>query len=118
MLTKCRKHCCAAIKSLFTNEGKHSGEATVEAVRHIANLVKIKNCILHSDSIEVSLPRMSYDNIFCLQIAKFWQLYLLAVLPHFIMYNKFRLSSELNYSTIREQANFPWPCCLVLDFRV
>jgi nucleolar complex protein 3 len=48
-----RKRCCATIKSLFTNEGKHGGEATVEAVRLIANLVKANNCQLHPDSVEV-----------------------------------------------------------------
>ncbi|BBH01483.1 hypothetical protein Prudu_011762 [Prunus dulcis] len=34
-----RKLCCSSIKSLFTNEGKHGGEATVEAVRLIADHV-------------------------------------------------------------------------------
>lgn len=48
-----RKLCCAAIKSLFTNEGKHGGEVTVEAVRSIAALVKAHDCQLHPDSIEV-----------------------------------------------------------------
>ncbi|KAL8106123.1 hypothetical protein AgCh_029792 [Apium graveolens] len=48
-----RKLCCAAIKSLFTNEGKHGGEVTVEAVRSIAALMKAHDCQLHPDSIEV-----------------------------------------------------------------
>lgn len=48
-----RKLCCAAIKSLFMNEGKHGGEVTVEAVRSIAALVKAHDCQLHPDSIEV-----------------------------------------------------------------
>lgn len=48
-----RKLCCAAIKSVFTNEGKHGGEVTVEAVRSIAALVKAHDCQLHPDSIEV-----------------------------------------------------------------
>ncbi|XP_022147948.1 nucleolar complex protein 3 homolog [Momordica charantia] len=47
-----RKLCCGAIKSLFINEGKHGGEATVEAVRLIANHVKYHDCQLHPDSIE------------------------------------------------------------------
>ncbi|CAM8995964.1 unnamed protein product [Rhodiola kirilowii] len=55
-----RKLCCAAIKSLFINEGKHNGEATVEAVQLIAKLVKSKNCILHPDSIEVFLS-LTFD---------------------------------------------------------
>ncbi|CAN4092491.1 unnamed protein product [Withania somnifera] len=48
-----RKLCCATVKSLFTNEGKHGGEATVEAVQMIADLVKSYDCQLHPDSIEV-----------------------------------------------------------------
>lgn len=48
-----RKLCCATVKSLFLNEGKHGGEATVEAVQMIADLVKTHNCQLHPDSIEV-----------------------------------------------------------------
>jgi nucleolar complex protein 3 len=50
-----RKHCCATIKSLFTNEGKHGGEATVEAVRLIADHVKANNCQLHPDFVEVKV---------------------------------------------------------------
>jgi nucleolar complex protein 3 len=48
--------CCETIRSLFINEGKHRGEATIEAVRLIADRVKLKDCQLHPDSIEV------YDN--------------------------------------------------------
>lgn len=48
-----RKLCCATIKSLFTNEGKHGGAATVEAVRLIANHVKVNDCQLHPDFVEV-----------------------------------------------------------------
>ena len=44
------------MKSIFTNEGKHGGEATVEAVRLIADHVKAHNCQLHPDTIEVSHP--------------------------------------------------------------
>ncbi|XP_002513380.2 nucleolar complex-associated protein 3 [Ricinus communis] len=55
-----RKLCCAAIKSLFTNEGKHGGEATVEAVRLIADHVKAQNCQLLGDSVEVFLS-LSFD---------------------------------------------------------
>ncbi|KAG6405162.1 hypothetical protein SASPL_132748 [Salvia splendens] len=55
-----RKLCCSAVKSLFTNEGKHGGEVTVEAVRRIAELVKSHNCQLHPDSLEVFLS-LSFD---------------------------------------------------------
>ncbi|XP_022717550.1 nucleolar complex protein 3 homolog isoform X2 [Durio zibethinus] len=55
-----RRLCCAAIKSLFTNEGKHGGEATVEAVRLIADHVKAHDCQLHPDSVEV-LMSLSFD---------------------------------------------------------
>nr|GMC52534.1 nucleolar complex protein 3 homolog [Ipomoea batatas] len=55
-----RKLCCGTIKSLFTNEGKHGGEVTVEAVQMIANLVKTHDCQLHPDSIEVLLS-LSFD---------------------------------------------------------
>ncbi|GMJ11650.1 NucleOlar Complex associated 3 [Hibiscus trionum] len=47
-----RKLCCSTIKSLVTNEGKHGGEATVEAVRLIADHVKAHDCQLHPDSVE------------------------------------------------------------------
>ncbi|KAI9116384.1 hypothetical protein K1719_012551 [Acacia pycnantha] len=55
-----RKLCCSTIKSLFTNDGKHGGEATVEAVRLIADQVKAHNCQLHPESIEVFLS-LSFD---------------------------------------------------------
>ncbi|KAF9587726.1 hypothetical protein IFM89_004703 [Coptis chinensis] len=55
-----RKLCCTALKSLFTNEGKHGGEATVEAVQLITDHVKIDDCQLHPDSIEVFLY-LSFD---------------------------------------------------------
>ncbi|KDP25090.1 hypothetical protein JCGZ_22625 [Jatropha curcas] len=55
-----RKLCCATMKSLFTNEGKHGGQATVEAVRLIADLVKAHNCQLHPDSVEVFLS-LTFD---------------------------------------------------------
>ncbi|KAK1648504.1 hypothetical protein QYE76_066309 [Lolium multiflorum] len=50
-----RKLCGEAIRSLFRNEGKHRGEATIEAVRLIAAHVKLHDCQLHPDSIEVCL---------------------------------------------------------------
>lgn len=50
-----RRLCSSTIKSIFTNEGKHGGEATVEAVRLIADHVKAHNCQLHPDSLEVFL---------------------------------------------------------------
>ncbi|PHU20320.1 hypothetical protein BC332_11471 [Capsicum chinense] len=55
-----RKLCCATVKSLFTNEGKHGGEATVEAVQMIADLVKTHDCQLHPDSIEVFMS-LTFD---------------------------------------------------------
>jgi len=50
-----RKMCCETIRSIFINEGKHRGEATIEAVRLIADHVKLNDCQLHPDSIEVFL---------------------------------------------------------------
>lgn len=55
-----RKLCCGAIKSLFINEGKHGGEATVEAVRLIADHVKYHDCQLHPDSIQ-SFLHLTFD---------------------------------------------------------
>ncbi|KAL0353403.1 UNVERIFIED_CONTAM: Nucleolar complex protein 3 [Sesamum angustifolium] len=55
-----RKLCCGTVMSLFSNEGKHGGEATVEAVKLIAELVKAHNCQLHPDSVEVLLS-LSFD---------------------------------------------------------
>ncbi|KAL1205656.1 Nucleolar complex-associated protein 3 [Cardamine amara subsp. amara] len=48
-----RRLCCSTIGSLFSNEGKHGGELTVQAVRLIADHVKAHNCQLHPNSIEV-----------------------------------------------------------------
>ncbi|VVA95829.1 unnamed protein product [Arabis nemorensis] len=48
-----RRLCCSTIRSLFSNEGKHGGELTVDAVRLIAEHVKSYNCQLHPNSIEV-----------------------------------------------------------------
>ncbi|KAK8542514.1 hypothetical protein V6N13_136912 [Hibiscus sabdariffa] len=56
-----RRLCCSTIKSLFTNEGKHGGEATVEAVRLIADHVRAHDCQLHPDSVEV-LMSLSFDD--------------------------------------------------------
>uniref|UniRef100_A0ACD5VR13 Uncharacterized protein n=1 Tax=Avena sativa TaxID=4498 RepID=A0ACD5VR13_AVESA len=50
-----RQLCSEAIRSLFRNEGKHRGEATIEVVRLIAAHVKLHDCQLHPDSIEVCL---------------------------------------------------------------
>ncbi|KAM3341752.1 nucleolar complex-associated protein 3 isoform X3 [Capsicum galapagoense] len=55
-----RKLCCATVKSLFINEGKHGGEATVEAVQMIADLAKAHDCQLHPDSIEVFMS-LTFD---------------------------------------------------------
>uniref|UniRef100_A0A1D1YM11 Nucleolar complex protein 3 n=1 Tax=Anthurium amnicola TaxID=1678845 RepID=A0A1D1YM11_9ARAE len=48
-----RKLCCESVKSLFGNEGKHGGKAILEAVELISNLVKIHDCQLHPDCVEV-----------------------------------------------------------------
>ncbi|KAH7415725.1 hypothetical protein KP509_14G058300 [Ceratopteris richardii] len=56
----CRKLSCNAIQSLFLNEGKHGGSATVEAVEMIAELVKTENCMLRPDVIEVLLS-LAFD---------------------------------------------------------
>ncbi|XWS10330.1 hypothetical protein CRYUN_Cryun39dG0067100 [Craigia yunnanensis] len=55
-----RRLCCGTIKLLFTNEGKHGGEATVEAVRLITDHVKAHDCQLHPDSVEVFMS-LSFD---------------------------------------------------------
>ncbi|KAF8389468.1 hypothetical protein HHK36_026163 [Tetracentron sinense] len=47
-----KKLCCKTVKSLFADEGKHGGEATVEAVQLIADYVRTRACQLHPDSIE------------------------------------------------------------------
>ncbi|KAG1327463.1 hypothetical protein COCNU_01G013970 [Cocos nucifera] len=57
---KCWKLCCEAVRSLFINEGKHGGQATLEAVRLIADHVKFHNCQLHPDSIDVFLS-LTFD---------------------------------------------------------
>lgn len=64
-----RKLCCAAVKSLFTSEGKHGGEATVEAIQLIADLVKAHNCRLHPDSIEVDFLQVLVVNMFVIKLA-------------------------------------------------
>ncbi|MCL7039049.1 hypothetical protein MKW94_025299 [Papaver nudicaule] len=58
-----REQCCEAIKSLFLNEGKHGGEATVEAVRLIADLVKLHECRLHPDTIQIFLSLSFSEDI-------------------------------------------------------
>ncbi|XP_019413663.1 PREDICTED: nucleolar complex protein 3 homolog isoform X2 [Lupinus angustifolius] len=58
-----RKPCCSTIKSLFTNEGKHGGEATVEAVRLIADHVKAYNCQMQPDSVDVFLSLSFYEDL-------------------------------------------------------
>ncbi|KAI5067225.1 hypothetical protein GOP47_0017753 [Adiantum capillus-veneris] len=56
----CRKMSCHAVRSLFLNEGKHGGSATVEAVEMIADLVKSEKCIVRPDVIQVLLS-LSFD---------------------------------------------------------
>ncbi|KAK8923962.1 hypothetical protein KSP39_PZI019540 [Platanthera zijinensis] len=50
-----RKLCCETLRSLFTNEGKHEGQVTLEAVLLISELVKAHDCHLHPDILEVFL---------------------------------------------------------------
>ncbi|CAN6455551.1 unnamed protein product [Victoria cruziana] len=57
-----RKLCCNAVKSLFLNEGKHGGEATVQAVELVSDLVKSHDCQIHPDCIEVFLS-LSFDEV-------------------------------------------------------
>jgi nucleolar complex protein 3 len=47
------KLACDAVKSLFKNEAKHGGEATVEAVQLIAELVKSRRYRVRPSVVEV-----------------------------------------------------------------
>ncbi|KAL9356762.1 hypothetical protein Peur_050015 [Populus x canadensis] len=58
-----RKLSCSAIKSIFVNEGKHGGAATVEAVELIADHVKALNCQLHPDSVEVFISLSFHEDL-------------------------------------------------------
>lgn len=58
-----RRLSCAAIRSVFLNEGKHRGEATVEAVQLIADFVKRNHCRLHPDTIDVFLSLSFYEDL-------------------------------------------------------
>eukprot|EP01018_Ginkgo_biloba_P030125 Gb_30922 [translate_table: standard] len=55
-----RKLSCAAVRSIFLDEGKHGGEATLQAAQLIADFVKLHRCHLHPDTIEVFLS-LSFD---------------------------------------------------------
>ncbi|KAG6572470.1 hypothetical protein SDJN03_29198, partial [Cucurbita argyrosperma subsp. sororia] len=55
-----KKLCSGAIKYLFINEGQHGGEATMEAVRLIADQVKFHDCQLPPDSIQPFL-HLTFD---------------------------------------------------------
>ncbi|KZV44350.1 nucleolar complex protein 3 [Dorcoceras hygrometricum] len=57
-----RKLSCSTLKSLFINTGKHGGEATVEAVKLIADFVKAHNCLLHPDSVEAFMS-LSFEDL-------------------------------------------------------
>lgn len=52
------------MKSLFADEGKHGGEVTVEAVKLIADHVKVYDCQLHPDCIEVCNFRFYFSSSF------------------------------------------------------
>lgn len=71
-LTLHRKLCSTTIQSLFKNEGKHGGEATIESVQLIADLVKIRNCQLHPESIEVGVVS---TYIACLILLNSWNFF-------------------------------------------
>ncbi|KAF9682064.1 hypothetical protein SADUNF_Sadunf05G0069500 [Salix dunnii] len=58
-----RRLSCSAIKSIFVNEGKHGGAATVEAVELIADHVKALNCQLHPDSVEVFMSLSFHEDL-------------------------------------------------------
>ncbi|XP_011022099.1 PREDICTED: nucleolar complex protein 3 homolog isoform X1 [Populus euphratica] len=58
-----RKLSCSAIKSIFVNEGKHGGAATVEAVELIADHVKAHNCQLHPDAVEVFISLSFHEDL-------------------------------------------------------
>ena len=51
---------CDAIKSLFQNEARHGGEATVEAVQLITELVKERRCRVRSSVGEVVILTKLY----------------------------------------------------------
>lgn len=78
-----RKLCCATVKSLFMEEGKHDGEATLEAVKMIAELVKSHNCQLHPDSVEVrNLPHsLRIYFVLCFMLFRFWCIYGVILIP-------------------------------------
>lgn len=44
---------CEAVRTIFENEAKHGGHATLEAVQLIADFVKLKNCRAHPDVVKV-----------------------------------------------------------------
>ena len=52
------------MRSLFQNEGKHGGLATVEAVELIADFVKTGECLLHPDVVEVC-DFVTSDTVIC-----------------------------------------------------
>ncbi|KAL3685934.1 hypothetical protein R1sor_003956 [Riccia sorocarpa] len=54
------KMCSSAIISIFKDFGKHGGEATVEAVQLIADLVKLRNCQLRPEAVQI-LMYLSFD---------------------------------------------------------
>ncbi|KAL2653880.1 hypothetical protein R1flu_022008 [Riccia fluitans] len=54
------KLCSNAIISIFKNFGKHGGDATVEAVQLIADLVKLRNCQLRPEAVQVFMS-LSFD---------------------------------------------------------
>eukprot|EP00250_Pteridium_aquilinum_P018457 c24095_g1_i1 orf=135-2744(+) len=56
----CRTMSCNAVRSLFQNEGKHGGSATVESVEMIADLIKTEKCVVRPDALEVFLS-LSFD---------------------------------------------------------
>lgn len=70
------KLACDAIKSLFKNEPKHGGEATVEAVQLVAELVKSRRFRVRPAVVEVC--KCCYNilplNVFYLVLSIYLQL--------------------------------------------
>lgn len=66
------------------DEGKHDGEATLEAVKMIAELVKSHNCQLHPDCVEVRNPPHNLRIYFMLpyMLFRFLFIYALILFPN------------------------------------
>lgn len=52
--------CCDSLVEVFSQESKHGGEATVEAVQLVADLVRERRCLLRPSVVEVFL-KLRFD---------------------------------------------------------